>query len=101
MQFTESWLKSLVETTLGTEDLAEKLTMAGLEVEELNPVAPPFHGVVVAKVLAKEKHPDADRLSVCQVDTGDGQVRQIVCGAPNVDVGLKVPCALPGAVLPG
>lgn len=101
MQFTESWLKSLVDTPLGTEDLAEKLTMAGLEVEELNPVAPPFSGVVVAQVVAKEKHPDADRLSVCQVDTGDGQVRQIVCGAPNVAVGLKVPCALPGAVLPG
>lgn len=101
MQFTESWLKSLVQTDLETLALGEKLTMAGLEVEELVPLAPEFSGVVVGLVLKKEKHPDADRLSVCQVQVGPEDVRQIVCGASNVAEGLKVPCALPGAVLPG
>lgn len=101
MQFTESWLRSLVDTDLNTEALGEKLTMAGLEVEELEPLAPAFSGVVVGKVIKKDKHPDADRLSVCQVEVGAGDVRQIVCGAPNVAEGLKVPCALPGAELPG
>ncbi|MCQ8897110.1 phenylalanine--tRNA ligase subunit beta [Limnobacter humi] len=101
MQFTESWLKSLVNTDLDTQALGEKLTMAGLEVEELEPLTPEFSGVVVGLVVKKDKHPDADRLSVCQVQVGEGDVRQIVCGAPNVAEGLKVPCALPGAVLPG
>lgn len=101
MQFTESWLKSLVNTDLQTHDLGEKLTMAGLEVEELEPLAPEFSGVVVGRVIKKDKHPNADRLSVCQVEVGPGDVRQIVCGAPNVAEGLNVPCALPGAVLPG
>lgn len=101
MQFTESWLKSLVNTPLSTQELGDKLTMAGLEVEELEPLAPEFSGVVVGLVVKKEKHPDADRLSVCQVQVAEGDVRQIVCGAPNVAEGLKVPCALPGAELPG
>lgn len=101
MQFSESWLRSVVETPLNTEDLAEKLTMAGLEVESLDPIAPEFSGVVIGEVLTKDKHPDADRLSVCTVKVDQGEPRQIVCGAPNVDVGVKVPCALPGAVLPG
>lgn len=101
MQFTESWLKSLVNTPLNTQELGDKLTMAGLEVEELEPLAPEFSGVVVGLVVKKDKHPDADRLSVCQVQVAEGDVRQIVCGAPNVAEGLKVPCALPGAELPG
>lgn len=101
MQFTESWLKSLVNTPLSTQELGDKLTMAGLEVEELEPLAPEFSGVVVGLVVKKDKHPDADRLSVCQVQVAEGDVRQIVCGAPNVAEGLKVPCALPGAELPG
>ncbi|MCR2746744.1 phenylalanine--tRNA ligase subunit beta [Limnobacter parvus] len=101
MQFTESWLKSLVNTPLNTQELGDKLTMAGLEVEELEPLAPEFSGVVVGLVVKKDKHPDADRLSVCQVQVAEGDVRQIVCGAPNVAKGLKVPCALPGAELPG
>lgn len=101
MQFNESWLKSLVETPLNTQELSDKLTMAGLEVEELNPVAPQFSGVVVGHIVSREKHPDADRLSVCMVDVGDGAPRQIVCGAPNAAAGIKIPCALPGAVLPG
>ncbi|MDH4396511.1 MAG: phenylalanine--tRNA ligase subunit beta [Limnobacter sp.] len=101
MQFNESWLKSLVDTPLSTAELSDKLTMAGLEVEELNPVAPAFNGVVVGHIVSREKHPDADRLSVCMVDVGDGSPRQIVCGAPNAAAGIKIPCALPGAVLPG
>ncbi len=101
MKFSESWLRQFVNPDLSSEALAELLTMAGLEVEERGPVAPPFNNVVVGHVLSVTKHPDADRLNVCEVDAGEGAPRQIVCGASNVAVGLKVPCALPGAVLPG
>ena len=101
MKFSESWLRSFVNPSLASDDLAHLLTMAGLEVEEQDPVAPAFTQVVVAQVLEVVKHPDADRLNVCQVDVGSGAPVQIVCGAPNVAAGLKVPCAQPGAVLPG
>ncbi len=101
MKFSESWLRSLVDPKLTSAELSHLLTMAGLEVEELAPVAPAFNNVVVAQVLEVVKHPDADRLNVCQVDIGTGTPQQIVCGAPNVAAGLKVPCALPGAELPG
>ncbi len=101
MKFSESWLRSLVNPALDTAALSHLLTMAGLEVEELDPVAPAFTQVVVAQVKEVVKHPDADRLNVCQVDVGGGDLKQIVCGAPNVAPGLKVPCAQPGAVLPG
>ena len=101
MQFSESWLRTFVNPALTSAELSHLLTMAGLEVEEQDPVAPLFTQVVVAHVLSVVKHPDADRLNVCQVEVGDGSPRQIVCGAPNVAAGLKVPCALPGAVLPG
>ncbi|WP_371322641.1 phenylalanine--tRNA ligase subunit beta [Dechloromonas sp. ZY10] len=101
MKFSESWLRSLVNPALSSEELSHLLTMAGLEVEELDAVAPAFNQVVVAQVLEVVKHPDADRLNVCQVDIGSGTPQQIVCGAPNVAAGLKVPCALPGAELPG
>jgi phenylalanyl-tRNA synthetase beta chain len=101
MKFSESWLRTLVDTQLSTEELSHLLTMAGLEVEGLEPVAPQFNDVVVALVLEVVKHPDADRLNVCKVDTGRGEPATIVCGAPNVAVGLRVPCALPGAKLPG
>ncbi|HPP48314.1 MAG TPA: phenylalanine--tRNA ligase subunit beta, partial [Accumulibacter sp.] len=101
MKFSESWLRNLVDPKLSSEELSHLLTMAGLEVEALDPVAPAFDSVVVAHVLEVVKHPDADRLNVCQVDTGSGTPTTIVCGAPNVAVGLKVPCALPGAKLPG
>lgn len=100
MQFPESWLREFCNPPLSTTELAELLTMSGLEVEELRPVAPPFSQVVVAKVLSVEKHPGADRLSVCQVDAGTGATLNIVCGAPNVRTGTKVPCALIGAELP-
>ncbi len=101
MKFSESWLRTLVDPKLTSDELSHLLTMAGLEVEDMAPVAPEFHSVVVAQVLEVVKHPDADRLNVCQVDIGTGTVQQIVCGASNVVAGLKVPCALPGAELPG
>jgi phenylalanyl-tRNA synthetase beta chain len=101
MKFSESWLRTLVNPKLSSEELSHLLTMAGLEVEGLEAVAPQFNDVVVAHVLEVVKHPDADRLNVCKVDTGRGEPTTIVCGAPNVAVGLRVPCALPGAQLPG
>lgn len=100
MKFPESWLREFCNPPLSTQQLADLLTMAGLEVEELEPVAPPFSGIVVGQVLEVVRHPNADRLNVCQVDAGTGQVLNIVCGAPNVRPGIKVPCALVGAVLP-
>ncbi|MBU6491586.1 MAG: phenylalanine--tRNA ligase subunit beta [Burkholderiales bacterium] len=100
MQFSESWLRTLIDPPLTSEALAHALTMAGLEVEEIQPVAPQSSGIVVAKVLEVAKHPNADRLNVCQVDAGTGEILNIVCGAPNVAPGIKVPCALPGALLP-
>lgn len=100
MKFPESWLREFCNPPLSTQELADLLTMAGLEVEELEPVAPAFSGVVVAQVLEVARHPNADRLNVCQVDAGTGQVLNIVCGAPNVRPGIKVPCALVGAELP-
>lgn len=101
MQFSESWLRSLCNPPLDTEALCHVLTMAGLEVEEVKTVAPEFSGVFVAQVLTVEKHPDADKLNLCSVDAGQGRLLHIVCGAPNVAAGLKVPCAVVGARLPG
>ncbi len=101
MQFSESWLRSLCNPPLDTESLCHVLTMAGLEVEEVKTVAPEFSGVFVAQVLTVEKHPDADKLNLCTVDAGQGELLRIVCGAPNVAAGLKVPCAVVGARLPG
>src|SRR5450755_3726797 len=100
MQFPESWLREFCDPPLTTAELAERLTMAGLEVESLRPVAPPFHGVVVAAVLTVRKHPNADRLRVCEVDAGRGETLVVVCGAPNVSAGIKVPLARVGAELP-
>ena len=100
MQFPESWLRTFCNPDLSTEALAEVLTMAGLEVEECRPIASAFSQVVVAKVLEVNRHPDADRLNICSVDAGQDQPLQIVCGAPNVRPGIKVPCALIGADLP-
>ncbi|WOB10548.1 phenylalanine--tRNA ligase subunit beta [Piscinibacter gummiphilus] len=100
MQFPESWLREFCNPPLSTEQLADLLTMSGMEVEELRPVAPPFSNVVVAEVLEVARHPNADRLNVCHVRTGNGTTLNIVCGAPNVRPGIKVPCALVGAKLP-
>ena len=100
MQFPESWLREFCNPPLTTQQLADTLTMAGLEVEELRPVAPPFSRIVVGEIMAAEQHPNADRLRVCQVAVGEGRILTIVCGAPNARVGIKVPCALVGAELP-
>ncbi|KAF1018983.1 MAG: Phenylalanine--tRNA ligase beta subunit [Paracidovorax wautersii] len=100
MQFPESWLRAFCNPALSTQALADTLTMAGLEVEALQPVAPPFAKVVVGEIKEAVQHPDADRLRVCQVDVGQGALLNIVCGAPNARVGIKVPCALVGAELP-
>ena len=100
MQFPESWLREFCNPSLPSTQLADLLTMSGMEVEESRPAAPAFSGVVVAKVLEVARHPNADRLSVCQVDAGTGSVLSIVCGAPNVRAGIKVPCAIVGALLP-
>ena len=100
MQFSENWLRTLVDPKLTSDELSHLLTMAGLEVEEIDAVAPPFSNVVVAEVREVQRHPDADRLNVCQVDAGTGTLLNIVCGAPNVRVGLRIPCALVGAKLP-
>jgi len=103
MQFPESWLREFCNPPLSTPQLADLLTMSGMEVEELRPVAPPFSGVVVAQILTAEPHPQADRLRVCKVDAGafspNGPL-QIVCGAPNARVGIRVPLAIVGAELP-
>ena len=101
MQFPESWLRALVNPPLSTGELCHLLTMAGLEVEECHPVGAAFSQVVVARILSAEKHPDADKLKLCSVDTGEHGILQIVCGAPNAAAGLVVPCALVGAKLPG
>ena len=100
MQFPESWLRTFCDPALSTQQLADALTMAGLEVEALQPVAPPFSGVVVGEIKAVAQHPNADRLRVCQVDIGAAALLHIVCGAPNARVGIRVPCATVGAELP-
>ncbi|GAB4089460.1 phenylalanine--tRNA ligase subunit beta [Hydrogenophaga soli] len=100
MQFPESWLRTFCNPPLSTQQLADTLTMAGLEVEELVPAAPSFTGIVVGEILSAEQHPNADRLRVCRVNVGAIEPLQIVCGAPNARAGIRVPCALVGAELP-
>lgn len=101
MQISESWLREFVNPAASTEEIVEQLTMAGLEVGSIEPAAAEFSGVVVGQVVALDQHPNADKLKVCQVDVGDEQTLQIVCGASNVRPNLKIPVALVGAVLPG
>ena len=106
MQFPESWLRQFCNPPLTTQQLADTLTMAGLEVEEMQTVAPPFSHIVVGEIKEAVQHPNADRLRVCQVDVGQTdaagqpQLLNIVCGAPNARVGIRIPCALVGAELP-
>src|SRR5512144_650483 len=108
MQFPESWLRAFCNPPLTTQQIADTLTMGGLEVEDLRPVAPPFSKVVVGEIREAVQHPNADRLRICQVDVGDaaqaprgqGALLTIVCGAPNARVGIRVPTALVGAELP-
>ena len=103
MQFPESWLRECCNPELTTQELADLLTMSGMEVEELQPVAPPFTGIVVAEILTADQHPNADKLRVCTVAAGpfskDGPL-QIVCGAPNARAGIRIPLATIGAELP-
>src|SRR5690349_474741 len=99
MKVTLNWLKEYVEFDWSPEVLAERLTMLGIEVEGIEKRSGEFENVVVAQILASEKHPNADKLSVCRVNDGKGE-RQIVCGAKNYKVGDKIPLALPGCTLP-
>src|SRR5438309_708242 len=94
MKFSEHWLRTLVDPPIDSEELAQRLTMAVLEVEERTPAAPVFTGVVVGRVLAVARHPKGGRLTVCEVDVGKGAPLSIVCGAPNAAQGIVVPCAL-------
>ena len=100
MKFSENWLRQHVPTNATRDELAATLTAIGLEVEDVTALGESLDGVVVAQILSAEKHPEADRLQVCQVETGNGTV-QIVCGAPNARAGLKAPLAMVGADLPG
>jgi len=99
MRFSEQWLREWVDPDISTETLCEQLTMAGLEVDTAEPVAPPLDGVIVGRIATIEPHPDADRLRVCHVDAGDGTPLQVVCGAPNAREGLHVPLATIGTTL--
>jgi phenylalanyl-tRNA synthetase beta chain len=101
MKISENWLRTWVNPAVDSNTLSDQLTMLGLEVDDLSPAAKPFTGVVVGEVLTVEQHPDADRLRVTTVNIGLGEPLQIVCGAPNVRVGMKAPVATIGAVLPG
>ena len=99
MKVTLNWLKRYVAFDWSPEELTERLTMLGLEVEGVQKLGGEFTGIVVAQVLSRDKHPNADKLSVCRVADGTGE-RQIVCGAQNFQAGDKVPLILPGASLP-
>ena len=99
MKVTLNWLKQYVDFNWSPEELAERLTMLGLEVEGVHKLGGEFEGVVVAQVITRDKHPNADKLSVCRVNDGTGE-RQIVCGAQNFKAGDKIPLILPGASLP-
>jgi len=101
MKFSEQWLREWISPSVSTEELGHRLTMAGLEVDAIEPAAGDFTNVVVGEVLSVEKHPDADKLKVCKVDVGEADPLQIVCGASNVAVAMRVPTALVGAKLPG
>ena len=100
MNISTRWLREWVSPDVGDIELSEKLTMAGLEVDQIAPVAPPFEGLVVGHVVGCGKHPNADKLSLCEVDIGTGENLQIICGAPNVRKDLKVAVATVGSVLP-
>ena len=100
MNISTRWIREWANPDISDNELSEKLTMAGLEVDRIAPVAPPFNGLVVGHVVNCDKHPNADKLSLCEVDIGDGSNLQIICGAPNVRKDLKVAVATVGSVLP-
>ena len=99
MKFSEAWVREWVNPNIDTEEMVAQLTMAGLEVDSVEPVAGEFSGVIVGEILHTEPHPNADKLKVCKVNTGDEEL-QIVCGAPNARPGIRVPLAKVGAILP-
>ena len=101
MKVSESWLREWVNPSLTSDELAAQITMAGLEVDAVEPVAEDFSGVVVGEIIAIEQHPDADKLRVCQVKGNEAELVQVVCGAPNARAGIKIPFATVGAILPG
>lgn len=100
MKFSEAWLREWVNPKINREKLGDTLTMAGLEVEELARVAAEFSGIVIGQVVHTEKHPEADKLTLCEVNVGEEKNLRIVCGANNVKAGMKVPVAMIGAILP-
>ncbi len=100
MKFSESWLREWVNPDLDTQSLVDQVTMAGLEVDAVDPVAGEFSGVVVGEIISTEQHPDADKLRVCKVAGSPDGEQQVVCGAPNARPGIKIPFALVGAKLP-
>ena len=99
MKLSESWLRKWVNPSVSTEELVHRVTMAGLEVDAVEPAAPAFSGVVIGEITAIDAHPDAEKLRVCQVSNGVDTV-QVVCGASNAAVGMKIPFAQVGATLP-
>ncbi len=101
MYISVNWLRDFVDWTGSSSELDDLFTCAGVKVEDIQEKGAEFPSIVVAQILESGRHPNADRLSVCQVDDGSGRPRQIVCGAKNYRVGDKVPLALPGAILPG
>jgi phenylalanyl-tRNA synthetase beta chain len=100
MKFSEQWLRGWVNPAVSREELVARLSMVGLEVDAVTPVAGAFSGIVVGEILSAEQHPDADKLRVCQVSNGSASF-QVVCGAPNARAGIKIPFAMIGAQLPG
>lgn len=101
MKFSEAWVREWVDLSISSEELVEQLTMLGLEVDDFEPAGGEFEGVVVAQIETAEQHPDADRLRVCTVNDGSGELRNVVCGAPNARAGIRVPFAQVGAKLSG
>ena len=99
MKFSEKWLRELVNPEVDTQGIVDQITMAGREVDEVEPAAKPFSGVVVGEILSAEQHPNADKLQVCKVTDGQDEY-QVVCGAPNARAGLKTAFATVGAELP-
>ena len=99
MKFSEAWLREWIDPPFATAELSARLTMAGLEVDGQSAAAPALSGVVVAEIIAVQPHPNADRLRLCRVNAGERGELEVVCGAPNVRVGLRVPLVLAGARL--
>jgi len=100
VKFSVNWLREFVDLPKNPEEIAELLTRAGVETENIETRGAKIDNVIVSQITASSRHPNADRLTVCEVDDGSGTKRQIVCGATNYKVGDKVPLALPGAKLP-